>query len=677
MHRRIQNLAVVLSVLVSTIVLSATPSSAETVNLTVHNYPAGDGPSSLASNGVPFRPGVLSDEGNLRLMDGAAEVPIAVQVLARWHGDNSIRVVLLQFEATFGGDTKTYTLEIGASRSTPDRALTTVVWNFPEKIITVPENYLCASMVTWEQQPLGTTDFPDWEQKQLDRYGSIEYDGASLTSCANSDQYYNSIHTSYQLYVRTGDIEYLTNARKWALHHARDQIYLSGDRIGHGVCSSWGKTRYTYIQGLVDDYFFWGHEESRDVAGLVADYFYMTHADKYYYIGPGERVGHWTEREPAFALLGLVAYYEATNDPTYLNRAQERMDALYQMQADNGGTAWVHNLYDHDSSECYDTGSWGVSPWMTGVLLEGVIKYHKLTGDSNARQSILWALDYLKDNCFATGAYAGQSMLYLCGCANPVDPDGRPDLDNMMSHAFAYGHKITGSIEYRDVALTLFNNCVDNGWAGASKHYNQQFRSSGHTVAYLTDSVPTLLQSFSTAYTTSGIEITWRLSETGVDMQFFIRRSDSPNNNFVELDDPEIVTNGLTYTFIDPDIEPGLSYRYIVEVLDEDGHRTLFETGLISAPGLAVKLREVFPNPFNPQTTIVYTTSKIGPVTLGIYDARGRRIRLLVDEPRGAGEHTETWYGLNQNGETVASGVYFVRLETNGVVRTTKAVLSK
>ncbi|MCK4776467.1 MAG: T9SS type A sorting domain-containing protein, partial [Candidatus Krumholzibacteria bacterium] len=147
--------------------------------------------------------------------------------------------------------------------------------------------------------------------------------------------------------------------------------------------------------------------------------------------------------------------------------------------------------------------------------------------------------------------------------------------------------------------------------------------------------------------------------------------------NFVELDDPEIVANGLSYTFVDPDIEPGLSYRYIVEVLDEDGHRTLFETGLISAPGLAVELREVFPNPFNPQTTIVYTTSKIGPVTLGIYDARGRRIRLLVDEPRGAGEHTETWYGLNQNGETVASGVYFVRLETNGVVRTAKAVLSK
>ena len=67
------------------------------------------------------------------------------------------------------------------------------------------------------------------------------------------------------------------------------------------------------------------------------------------------------------------------------------------MQSDLGGTAWVHNLYDHDPSECTDSTNWGVSPWMTGLLLEPFIDYHRLTGSNVARQSILWALEYLKD----------------------------------------------------------------------------------------------------------------------------------------------------------------------------------------------------------------------------------------------------------------------------------------
>jgi flagellar hook assembly protein FlgD len=66
-----------------------------------------------------------------------------------------------------------------------------------------------------------------------------------------------------------------------------------------------------------------------------------------------------------------------------------------------------------------------------------------------------------------------------------------------------------------------------------------------------------------------------------------------------------------------------------------------------------------------------------GRVTLGVYDASGRLVRLLVDKRQGAGSYTEMWNGLNENGSVVASGVYFVRLESAGQVITRKAVLSK
>ena len=478
-------------------VLFAGAALADTVTLTVHDYPAGDGPTNLASNGIPLEPGALFNDANLRLMDGTTEVPIAVNTLARWHGDNSIRSILVQFDASFAGLTKTYSLEIGQPR-TVSTSLTTPTWDFPKKLITLPADYLCPSKIVWEQEPLGTTDFTDWEQKQLDDYHEIDYEGATLDECPARDQYYDTIHTSYQLYARTGDKEYLINGRQWALHHVRDQIYLTGDSIGHGKCPSWTKTRFTYIQGLVNDYFLWGGSETKDVAGLVADYFYMTHSDDYYYQAPGVSE-FWTEREPAFALLGLITYYEATNDTTYLNKAKQRIDQLYQMQLDNGGTAWIHDLHEHDPGECSASQSWGVSPWMTGLLLEGIIRYHQLTGYSVAEQSILWALDYLKDNCLAITQHAGESFRYMCGCLNPTHPEGEPDLDNMISHAFAYGYTLTDNTAYKDVAIDIFNTCVNYAYTGTAKHYNQQFRASGHTVAYLTDDVVSSVPPLTTA----------------------------------------------------------------------------------------------------------------------------------------------------------------------------------
>jgi hypothetical protein len=48
---------------------------------------------------------------------------------------------------------------------------------------------------------------------------------------------------------------------------------------------------------------------------------------------------------------------------------------------------------------------------MSGLLLEGIIKFHKLTGDDNAAMSIFMALDYLMENCLAsTGKHAGKSF---------------------------------------------------------------------------------------------------------------------------------------------------------------------------------------------------------------------------------------------------------------------------
>ncbi len=296
-------------------------------------------------------------------------------------------------------------------------------------------------------------------------------------------RYYDAITTTYQLYARTGTLAHLVNARRWALHHRRDQIYLSGTNIGHPRCAGayLNNTRYTFPEGLIQDFFMFGDEESRNVSALVVDNFYMPHADSWYYKAPNTR-GFWTEREAAFSLIGTLAHYEGTGNTAYLNRVRDRVASLHRMQVDNGRRAWVHNLYDHDPSEGCAQTDYGSSPWMSGLLLEPIITYHKLTGDPIARDSILMAVDDLRAHYLATGTYAGVSFVYL-GCPGYVD--GMPDLDNLISHAFGYAYSLTNDATYRTLGTSLFNTSVASGFTGSHKHYDQQFRSSGRFPAYL------------------------------------------------------------------------------------------------------------------------------------------------------------------------------------------------
>jgi hypothetical protein len=84
------------------------------------------------------------------------------------------------------------------------------------------------------------------------------------------------------------------------------------------------------------------------------------------------------------------------------------------------------------------------------------------------------------------------------------------------------------------------------------------------------------------------------------------------------------------------------------------------------------------PNPFNPATVIPYDVPEGGGnVTLMIYDVSGKLIRTLVNGAQSPGERKATWNGLDENGQRVASGVYFYRLNAPGYKMTRKMVFLK
>jgi len=90
---------------------------------------------------------------------------------------------------------------------------------------------------------------------------------------------------------------------------------------------------------------------------------------------------------------------------------------------------------------------------------------------------------------------------------------------------------------------------------------------------------------------------------------------------------------------------------------------------------LSGRLR-IDPNPFNPQAIVSFRIDHAGPVTIDLYDARGRRLDTLVQAVLPAGVH-HVRLMRPESGIHLSSGVYFVRLRADGVETRQKAVLVK
>ena len=83
-------------------------------------------------------------------------------------------------------------------------------------------------------------------------------------------------------------------------------------------------------------------------------------------------------------------------------------------------------------------------------------------------------------------------------------------------------------------------------------------------------------------------------------------------------------------------------------------------------------LRQNFPNPFNPGTTIEYDVPQVSHIVLKVYNTLGQDVATLVDGPVPAGEHR-----VRFDGHGLASGVYFCRLIAGPQIQVKKMLLLK
>ena len=88
---------------------------------------------------------------------------------------------------------------------------------------------------------------------------------------------------------------------------------------------------------------------------------------------------------------------------------------------------------------------------------------------------------------------------------------------------------------------------------------------------------------------------------------------------------------------------------------------------------LTFALESPYPNPFNPTTRINYSVAlNVDRLSINIYDIRGRLVDKLYRGSQVSGRHHITW-----NASSSASGIYFVRMDTDNYSSTEKLMLIK
>ncbi|MBT8399797.1 MAG: T9SS type A sorting domain-containing protein [Rhodothermia bacterium] len=171
------------------------------------------------------------------------------------------------------------------------------------------------------------------------------------------------------------------------------------------------------------------------------------------------------------------------------------------------------------------------------------------------------------------------------------------------------------------------------------------------------------------------------LPESWVDTPSITATADANSDDFRDMNPQSFVQAFLSRGIFSWDLSrPVWQYDYFgssesktVYVNGESGNVIVGTEG--SELPIALSLDQNYPNPFNPTTTIAYDLPSAGGVTIRIFDALGRQVRLLVDRNHTAGSYTVVWDGRDDAGASVSSGIYIYKIEAGQESATRSMIL--
>ncbi len=201
------------------------------------------------------------------------------------------------------------------------------------------------------------------------------------------------------------------------------------------------------------------------------------------------------------------------------------------------------------------------------------------------------------------------------------------------------------------------------------------------------------LDSFTARQIGRTIGLSWSTASETENAGFNVYRKIG-NNDFVQIssyeNNSELVgalntSTSSFYTFVDnSEFKNNELYTYYVSDVETNGtetkHTELAQSVVYEIKSQVVdrfQLKQNFPNPFNPSTTISYNLGENVDVSLKIYNEKGEFVKELVNENQNKGSHSVDWNGTDSFGKEVSSGTYFYKIETESFTRSQKMILLK
>jgi Zn-dependent metalloprotease len=156
------------------------------------------------------------------------------------------------------------------------------------------------------------------------------------------------------------------------------------------------------------------------------------------------------------------------------------------------------------------------------------------------------------------------------------------------------------------------------------------------------------------------------------------------DQNFGNIAPGQINTSGLFPVYTQNNHPNSIGFNIIVssEGWDfwSDSIKVTVPTGLAEEETdipLEYALKQSYPNPFNPTTTIIYQVPRPSEVQIEVYNTLGQKVRTLLKDYKEPGLYQVIWDGRNDRGAQVGSGVYLYRMVSGDFVKTRKMIMMK
>jgi hypothetical protein len=451
--------------------------------------------STIVSLGVPFAPGVLTNPSLLVVRDPSGnEVAAYSSSLATWPQDGSQRSVLVAFRATLGsGQTATWRIDYGAPRSLQAGVLAPNP-DGPVAAQLTADWYSASRVIGYQVASAKNTRFVAWETKSESALANMSPPWTNYgTNCSSTSQdrtYYDSPHAFFQRFIHRATAPSYRRARQESTWYRANQLrWFSNHTVAIYTCTTswnpntalpWATLRRMLAQGMLDDYLLTGDPLALEALKGIGEA-YRQNLPALTAGGANSTV-RTTERNMAWPMMGLASYYAVQPTATVRTALDQLVTITTAWQAAGTSGAFEHDIERPDPSECGD-GPRGASPFMTSLLIDGLMDTWFLTGDSRIPGVVVRAAEWYRDDARTSD---GESFQYLWGC-NDVDyvsDSSYADLNILISHVFGAAYHVSGDLGWLDFGDEMAQHGVDNYYGGRPKQWTQSSRTFMKYIGY-------------------------------------------------------------------------------------------------------------------------------------------------------------------------------------------------